>query len=211
MSQPRESWYARNILPRVIDLGCGAPQVAEKRQDIVPQAEGLVVEIGLGSGRNLPYYDAGKVSRVIGVDPSDAMLDLARKRSGALDFELDLRAVSGEALPLETGEADCLVCTFSLCTIPDPGQALAEMRRVLKPGGRLLFAEHGASPDAGVKRWQDRMNGLWGRIAGGCHLNRPILALIEGGGFQVTEQESGYLKGSPKMMSYVTTGSALVR
>ncbi|GAB5469439.1 MAG: class I SAM-dependent methyltransferase [Rhodospirillales bacterium] len=206
-----ESWYARHVLPRLMDLGCGAASVTALRRALLPEASGRVIEIGLGTGRNLPFYDPAKVARVIGVDPAGAMLLRARTRAEAQAFPVELRALSGEALPFETGEADSLVCTFSLCSIADPDAALAEMRRVLKPDGLLFFAEHGASPEPGVRRWQDRVNAPWGRIAGGCNINRPMVELIEAGGFALRRTQSAYLKGSPKILSYCTSGVAAPR
>jgi len=203
-----ESWYARTILPLLLETACSARQVQDQRRRVVPQAQGRVVEIGLGTGLNLPFYDPARVSEVIGVDPAGSMLRRARRRAGEVAFPVSLKAVSGELLPFEAGEADTVVCTYALCTIPDPEAALAEMRRVLKPGGRLLFVEHGAAPDAGVRRWQDRLNGPWGRIAGGCNLNRPIFALIEGAGFRLQGRDSGYLPRLPKPLAYNYLGAA---
>lgn len=203
-----ETWYQRHLLPRLIDLGCSSPQVAALRRRVVPQAEGRVVEIGLGSGLNLPFYDPARVSEVIGVDPAPSILRRARGRIAAAPMPVSLEVLSGESLPFETGSADSLVCTFSLCTIPDPAAALAEMRRVLKRGGCLYFAEHGASPDPAVRRWQDRLNRPWGRLAGGCNLNRPILALIEAAGFLPEDPDCGYLAAAPRFAGYCTSGRA---
>ncbi len=175
---------------------------------MLPAAEGRVIEIGLGSGLNLPFYDPIKVQEVIGVDPASAMLQRAESRIAAVPFPVTLEPLSGEDLPFDDGVADSLVCTFSLCTIPDPKTALREMRRVLKPSGRLIFIEHGASPDAKVKAWQDRLNGLWGRIAGGCNLNRPIAALIDSAGFRTEEIDCGYIPRAPRFAGYGYSGWA---
>lgn len=203
-----ESWYARHLLPRMIDFSCGMPAVRALRQRVVPAAEGRVIEIGLGSGLNLEFYDADRVSEVIGVDPAGAMLRRAEPRIAAASVPVMLEVLSGEDLPFAAATADSLVCTFSLCTIPDPSAALAEMRRVLKPSGRLVFAEHGESPDLSVRRWQDRLNGTWARIAGGCNLNRPILKLIESAGFLPEGVQCGYLPKAPRFASYCFSGWA---
>ncbi len=205
-----ESWYARRVFPFLLDRACGVPAVEALRRRVVPEARGRVIEIGLGTGRNLPHYDATKVTEVVGVDPAGGMLKRAEARALAAAFPVSLRQLSGEALPFEQDEADSVVCTFSLCTIPDPAAALAEMRRVLKPGGRLLFAEHGASPDPGVRRWQDRLNGLWGRVAGGCNINRPIFTLLSDAGFRLDRPETGYLPGTPKIFGYGYSGVASI-
>ena len=205
-----ETWYERHVLPRVLDFGCGHSAVSDKRRRVLPVAEGRVVEVGFGSGLNLPFYDPAKVVEVIGVDPSTTMLKRAEVRIAASPIPVSIEALSSEALPFDDGDADSLVCTFSLRTIPDPRAALREMRRVLKPGGRLIFAEHGASPDPAVRRWQDRLNGVWGRIAGGCNINRPILTLLEQAGFATESVETGYLKGAPRITGYCFSGFAQV-
>lgn len=203
-----ESWYERHILPRLLDLGCSSPQVRTLRQQVLPAAEGRVIEVGLGSGLNLPFYDPSKVSEVIGVDPAAAILRRAEGRIAAASVPVSVETLSGEDLPFDDAVADSLVCTFTLCSIPDAAAALAEMRRVLKPDGRLIFAEHGASPDPGVRKWQDRLNGPWGRIAGGCNLNRPILELIETAGFHTETLERGYLPRAPRFAGYSYSGWA---
>ncbi len=205
-----ESWYARRVFPFLLDKACATPAIKALRGRVVPEAEGRVIEIGLGTGLNLPFYDVAKVKEVIGVDPAGGVLRKAEARGAAAGFPVSLRQLSGEELPFDDQDADCVVCTFSLCTIPDPLAALKEMRRVLKPGGRLLFAEHGASPDPGVKAWQDRLNGVWGRVAGGCNMNRPILELISGAGFRLDNPETGYMPKTPKILGYGYSGIASV-
>ncbi|RJG12138.1 class I SAM-dependent methyltransferase [Pseudomonas cavernicola] len=199
--------YSRHILPHLIDFACGMGAVMKARSKIVPQAHGRVLEIGIGSGLNLEFYDPAKVSRIVGVDPAAEMQTLARERAARI-------AIAVEMIPLELGQIqaaaasfDSIVCTFTLCTIPDAVAALQEMRRVLKPGGRLLFCEHGLAPDLPVVRWQNRLTPLWKPLAGGCHLNRDIPALLSAGGFHIGELDTRYLKG-PKPMTYVYSGWA---
>ena len=172
-------FYDRHILPKVLHLACGTKPVRYQRRKVVPLAEGRVLEIGIGSGLNLPYYDPEKVDRVIGLDPSAEMLSYARRASDALPFEVEYLALDGEQIPLEHHSVDTVLVTYTLCTIPDAVTALEGMRRVLKPNGRLIFCEHGDAPDESVRRWQRRLNPMWGRIGGGCNLNRKIPELIE--------------------------------
>lgn len=204
-------FYERYILPRLINLSCGARPIRAQRQKVVPLAEGRVLEVGIGSGLNLPYYDPGKVERVIGLDPAEAMLSYARRRSADLPFEVEYLALEGERIPLARHAVDTVLVTYALCTIPDAGGALENMRAVLKPGGRLIFCEHGRAPDAAVRRWQDRLNPLWGRIGGGCNLNRDIPALIEGAGFRLEALETAYLPRTPRFAGFNYWGVAVPR
>jgi ubiquinone/menaquinone biosynthesis C-methylase UbiE len=181
------SWYQRGLAPYIVHAGCSADAFSRMRRHLVPRAEGVVVEVGFGSGLNLPYYDPARVMRLVGVDPDATMLALARRREGEVRFPLDCLQACGESIPLPDGCADTVLVTYTLCTIPDPEAALAEIRRILKPGGRLIFAEHGQSERALSRRWQDRLNPLWSVLAGGCHLNREPLRLLREAGFEVQE------------------------
>jgi len=202
-------FYDRHILPRFIDLACGVEPVTRQREKVVPAAEGRVIEIGLGSGLNLAHYDPAKVTAVIGVDPAGEMLSRAARRTAGLGFPVEMAALEGESLPFEADSADTVVMTYSLCTIPEPERALAEMRRVLKPGGRLLFAEHGAAPDAAVARWQGRLDRwFWPRIAGGCHLSRRPDRLIKGAGFSLESLDRMYLPRTPRPLGFNYWGAA---
>ena len=199
--------YARHILPRCLDLACGTRPIAKQREKVVPRAHGRVVEIGIGSGRNLPFYDPAKVELVIGIDPDDAIWKRAGEAVAAVPFPVERLGLSGEKLPLDDASADTVVCTYTLCTIPDPEAALHEMTRVLKPGGAILFSEHGRAPDARVAKWQTRIEPLWKRMAGGCHLTRDIPALLKGSGLTLTEFDQMYIPG-PKFASYTYWGEA---
>ena len=199
--------YDRHILPHLIDFACGMGAVMKARSQLVPQARGRVLEIGIGSGLNLSFYDPQRVEVVVGVDPSAAMQRLARERAARCQVPVEMIALELGQIQAAEASFDDIVCTFTLCTIPDAIAALREMRRVLKPGGRLLFCEHGLAPDLPVVRWQKRLTPLWKPLAGGCHLDRDIPALIGAGGFHIRELSTGYLKG-PRPMTHVYRGWA---
>ena len=201
-------FYARHILPKVLNLSCGAKVVQRQRQKVVPLAEGVVLEIGIGSGLNLPYYDATRIERVIGLDPAQEMLAYARRTSENLPFTVEYLALEGENIPLDRHTVDTVLVTYTLCTIADPITALEGMRRVLKPGGGLIFCEHGRAPDEGVRRWQHRLNPLWNRIGGGCNLERDIPALIEDAGFRIEALDSMYLPRTPRFAGFNFWGCA---
>lgn len=186
------SFYDRHVLPHLVHLACSLKPMRRQREKVVPLARGRVLEIGIGSGLNLPYYDRGRVRSLFGLEPSPEMLRKARRAAG---MEVRFIEAGAERIPLESNSIDTVVTTYTLCTIPETGPALQEMRRVLEPGGRLLFLEHGLAPDASVRKWQDRITPLWQRFAGGCHLNRDIPALIEQAGFRIRTIETGYLPG----------------
>ncbi len=177
--------YDRMVSPYIVHAGCSLGAFARMRQRIVPQATGVVAEIGFGSGLNLPYYNAARVERLAAIDPDETMLSLARRKLAGQEVKVDLLPARGESLPLESGSIDTVVVTYALCTIPSPACALKEIKRVLKPSGRLLFCEHGRSVRPFCSRIQDRFNGLWGQLAGGCNLNRCPRQLIETAGFTV--------------------------
>jgi SAM-dependent methyltransferase len=201
--------YERYLLPRLIDSACGAAPVRRQRRRVVPRARGVVLEIGIGTGRNLPFYDPQRVQRLIGVDPSAAAWRLAAGRLRGVPFPVEFIGLPGEELPLDPASVDTIVMTYSLCSIPDPAAALAGMRRVLRPGGELLFCEHGLAPDARVQRWQRRLDPLWRRIAGGCHLDRDIGGLLRAGGFRPQDAQSAYLPGTPRFAGFTTWGAAV--
>lgn len=200
--------YDRYILPRIIELGCGMEVMQAQRQRIVPRARGRVLEVGIGPGHNLAFYDPALVEHVTGIDPSEPLLVRARERSAAVGFPVDLLAQGGEDILLPDGSIDTVLVTFTLCTIPDVEQSLVQMRRVMKPEGSLIFCEHGRSPDAGVHRWQDRVNPLWKKLFGGCHLNRDMPVLIRNAGFSMEFLESDYLEDTPRIAGYRYLGIA---
>jgi SAM-dependent methyltransferase len=203
--------YERHLLPHLTHCVCGSPVMAHQRRRVVPGASGQVLEIGFGSGLNLPFYDRTKVRRLWALEPSPEMRALAAPRIEASGLDVHLLELPGEAVPLPDQSVDSVVVTFTLCTIPDAATALGQIRRVLRPDGRLLFCEHGAAPDPGVRRWQDRLNGVWGALAGGCHLNREMAPLIERAGFRFDEVRSAYLPRTPRFAGYNTWGVARPR
>ena len=199
--------YERYVLPKLIDVACSTGNVMKARSKIVPQALGEVLEVGIGSGLNLPFYDPKKVSSIIGIDPAAQMQSLARKRATVIGIPVEVIAVDVQGIHADTDRFDTIVMTFTLCSIDDPVPALREMARVLKPGGRLLFCEHGLAPDPSIERWQHRLTPFWKPMAGGCHLDRDIPALIRAGGFVIDELSEEYLPG-PRPVSYVYSGVA---
>ncbi len=204
-------FYDRHVLPHVLDWTCGSTPIQRQRQKIVPLAMGRVLEIGIGTGLNLPFYDGARVERVIGLDPAEPMLRRARRRSGDLKFAVEYLALEGERIPLDRASVDTVLVTYTLCTIADVSAALDGMRRVLKPSGRLIFCEHGTAPDAAVRRWQNRLTPVWRRIGGGCNLNRDIPALIEGAGFVIDDLNSAYLGDIPRFAGFNYWGTAKPR
>lgn len=202
--------YAKYILPRWIDLAMKNREAARLRAQWLPHARGDVLEVGIGSGLNLPFYSS-QVRRVCGIDPSIELQRMARRRAQAGSVEVEFLLQSAED-PVPAGEAtfDTVVVTWTLCSIPNVPKALAQIKRVLKSDGRLIFLEHGRAPDSGVAAWQDRLTPMWKRMAGGCHLNRKIDELIEAAGFQIAELKTCYLPG-PRPMTHTYQGLAQVK
>lgn len=202
------SWYDRHILPHALDIACGLPMIGRQRALIVPLAQGRVLEVGIGTGLNMRYYDKSRVTQIVGLDPGLELQPLARERIAQAGLAVELVGLSAEQIPQPDASFDTVLITYTLCTIPDALAALKEMRRVLKPGGRLLYCEHGRAPDASVRRWQERLQPLWGKVAGGCHLGRDIPALLQAAGFQLTEPHTRYLPG-PRPFTFHYWGEAL--
>lgn len=200
--------YDRYLLPYLIDCACGMKAVQRERAALIPRAQGRVLEVGIGTGRNLPFYDRSKLGSLCGIDPAAQMHHLAHRRAAAAGIAVQLLDLPAEKIPAADASFDTVVSTFTLCTIPDAVAALREMRRVLRPGARLLFCEHGLAPDEGVRRWQRRLTPLWKPLAGGCHLDRDITGLLEATGFRSDDLQRRYLPG-PRAMTYVYSGSAV--
>jgi ubiquinone/menaquinone biosynthesis C-methylase UbiE len=200
--------YQRLIVPRLINAAMRNKRLLPLRERQVAEAHGRVLEIGIGSGLNLPFYRRD-IEAVIGIDPSLELLTMARRHTAWLHFPVKLLHGPAEDLPLEDRSVDSVVITWTLCSVTKPGRVLAEARRVLQPGGALIFVEHGQAPEAGVRRWQDRLTPLWQKLAGGCHLNRPIERLIAQAGFRIADLETGYLVKGPRVATWHYLGRAL--
>ncbi|HLI65091.1 MAG TPA: class I SAM-dependent methyltransferase [Caulobacteraceae bacterium] len=200
--------YDRYVVPWLLNCACSAKPIAYQRAKVVPDARGRVLELGMGSGLNLPYYDADKVEALAAVEPSEPLRRRAELAVSGSKIPIHIQEGRAEALPYENGAFDCVVCTFTLCSVQDPAAALAEARRVLKPGGRLLFCEHGQAPDADVAKWQRRIEPVWKHIAGGCHLTRPVASAIGEAGFKLDRVESMYLPGTPRWAGWNEWGVA---
>ena len=201
------SFYENYCLPHLINCCCGMPDIEKQRAKVVPGARGRVLEIGMGSGLNLKHYDKDKVELVWGLEPSEGMRRKASSNLEASPVQVEWLDLPSETIPLDDNSADTVVLTYTLCTIEDTEKALAEMKRVLKPDGVMLFSEHGEAPDENIARWQQRVNPIWKKIAGGCNLNRRIPNLIQQAGFDIKDLQQCYLKG-PKIATYQYYGHA---
>lgn len=209
--QPRPAgWWERVMVPKLIGCACAQPQIMKARSRIVPKAEGDVLELGCGGGINMAFYDPARLKSFSGVDPSAGLLDRSREAAQAIGIEADIRGGVGEAIPFASESFDTVLCTFTLCSVDDQKQVLAEMRRVLRPGGKILFLEHGSAPDENVRKWQRRIEPIWKRIGGNCHLTRPITSAYETAGFKVGGGDKGYMPKSPKPFSWIEWGEARI-
>ncbi len=211
MASACTAFYERHLAPRLIHGTCSLGAISRQRRRIVPRAEGVVLEAGIGSGLNLPHYDRARVTRLIGVDPDAALLRLGRQRMRAAPFDIEILRTCAEDMPLETGTVDTALATYTLCSIAEVERALAEIRRVLKPQGRLLFCEHGRSHNSGPALWRDRLTPVWKRLASGCHLNRNISRLIENAGFRIESVDTFKLAMAPELVGFHYLGSARPR
>jgi ubiquinone/menaquinone biosynthesis C-methylase UbiE len=199
-------FYQERIIPYLVQSAMRQGVLAAYRERVVSGAAGQVLEVGIGSGINLQYY-SDRAEHVIGLDPSAKLLEMAAEANRRSALTVELVKGSAETIPVEDRTIDTVLTTWTLCSIPDVNRALSEMRRVLKPNGRLLFVEHGLSPDDKVRRWQNRLNPIWRRVTGGCNLNRPVTHLIEVAGFRIEHVDTGYMKG-PRPMTFMYEGSA---
>ncbi|HSB98050.1 MAG TPA: class I SAM-dependent methyltransferase [Spongiibacteraceae bacterium] len=202
------SFYEDKILPHIIDSACSMEPVMQLRAKVVPLASGEVLEVGMGSGINLALYNASRVEKVWGLEPSLGMRDKAQKNLANSPVPVTWLSLRGEEIPLPDNSVDSVVLTFTLCSIPDWKLALQQMWRTLKPDGKLLFCEHGRAPEINIQKWQDRITPVWKKFAGGCHLNRPVKSYLEEGGFAVEEIHNLYVDKAPRVTGYVSYGVA---
>ena len=200
--------YNKYVLPRVLNCTCGSKPINYQRKKVVPLAKGLVLDVGIGSGLNIPFYDMTKIDKVIGLDPSVELNGLAIDVAEENNVDVDFMLCGAEDIPLPDNHVDTVLITYTMCTIPEVIEANKEMLRVLKPDGRLIFCEHGLAPDPKVAKWQSRIDPIWGKIAGGCHLNRNIPELITSAGFEIENMEQMYLPSTPRFAGYNYWGSA---
>jgi ubiquinone/menaquinone biosynthesis C-methylase UbiE len=208
MLENRMGLYDRYILPPLINLCCSAAPIRRQREKVVPHARGVVLELGFGGGLNLPFYDPSKVAKLFALEPAEGMLVRARKKARASQIPVEVLPQHAENLSLPRASVDTVLVTYTLCTIPDAVTALEGARRALRPGGRLLFCEHGRAPDEAVRRWQSRIEPIWSKIGGGCRLTRDIPELIRSAGFEIEKLETMYLSHSPKWAGFNYWGAA---
>ena len=200
--------WERYAVPRLISFCCAQPQIMKARSRIVPQASGDVLELGCGGGINMDFYEPERISSYSGIDPSPGLLDRSRAAAQAKGMVADIRAGVGEDMPFADASFDTLLVTFTLCSVVDQAQVLKEMRRVLRPGGKALFLEHGHAPDADVQTWQRRVEPVWKHIGGGCHLTRPIASAYSAAGFKITSVEKSYMPKTPRPFGWIEWGEA---
>jgi ubiquinone/menaquinone biosynthesis C-methylase UbiE len=203
------SLYEKYVLPKFLNCACGSKPVARQREKVVPLAEGKVLEIGIGSGLNLPFYDKTKVDEIWGLDPSEELSEMARAVAIQEDMEVNFISSGAEEIPLPDDHFDSVLITYTMCTIPEVIRANTEIRRVLKNQGKMIFCEHGAAPDDNIRKWQKRINPFWGKIAGGCNIDRNIPSLIQDSGFDIIEIEEMYLPNTPRIAGYNFWGYAV--
>ena len=203
------SLYDKYILPKFLNCACGSKPIQYQRKKVVPHAEGIVLEVGIGSGLNLPFYDKSKISQIWGLDPSEELSVMARKTAEEEGLSVNFISSGAEEIPLPDNHFDTVLITYTMCTIPEVVRANIEIKRVLKNTGKLIFCEHGIAPDANIVKWQSRIDPFWGKIAGGCHINRNIPSILEDSGFKIIELDQMYLPSTPKIAGYNYWGFAV--
>ena len=203
------SLYEKYVLPKFLNCACGSKPVARQREKVVPLAEGRVLEIGIGSGLNLPFYYKTKVDEIWGLDPSEELSEMARTVATQEGMKVNFISSGAEEIPLPDDHFDSVLITYTMCTISEVIRANTEIRRVLKEQGKMIFCEHGVAPDDNIRKWQKRINPFWGKIAGGCNINRNIPSLIQESGFDIVEMEEMYLPNTPKIAGYNFWGYAV--
>ena len=202
------SFYDKYILPKFLNCACGTKPINYQRDKIVPLAKGIVLDIGIGSGLNIPFYNKSNIDHLYGLDPSEELLKIAKHLAKKNELEIEFLQCGAEAIPLPDQSIDTVLITYTMCTIPDIKLSNSEIMRVLKPEGQLLFCEHGLAPDKNIAKWQRKINPIWSKLAGGCNLNRDIPKLITSSGFKISNMEEMYLPSTPKFAGYNYWGVA---
>ena len=200
--------YENYVLPKMLDCCCSTKPISYQRKKIVPEASGTILEIGIGSGLNIPYYQKSKINKVIGLEPSEQLCKMAKKTADDNNFSIDFLVNGAEEIELPSDSIDTILLTYTLCSISEPYIALKEIMRVMKSDGRILFCEHGIAPDEVVQKWQNRINPLWGKLFGGCNINRDIPNILKNGGFKINSLDKMYLPSTPKIVGYNYWGEA---
>ena len=202
--------YEKYLLPKLLDTCCSTKPINYQRKKIVPHAEGTILEIGIGSGLNIPFYEKSKVNKIYGLDPSLELCEMAKKTAIKSELDIDFLINGAEEIKLISNSVDTVLLTYTLCTIPNPFDALREIKRVMKLDGKILFCEHGIAPDKTIIKWQTRINPLWGKLFGGCNINRDIPNILLEGGFKINNLEQMYLPSTPKIVGYNYWGNAVI-
>ena len=205
-----KSAYENYVLPKLLDTCCSTKPINYQREKIVPNASGTVLEIGIGSGLNIPFYNISKIDKIYGLDPSIHLCKKAIKKAEEINMNIDFLFEGAEEIKLKSNSIDTVVITYTLCSIPNPMDALKEIKRVMRSDGNILFCEHGIAPDIKVSKWQNRINPIWGKLFGGCNINRDIPSIISNSGFKVQNLEQMYLPSTPKIVGYNYWGSASI-
>ena len=202
------SFYEKKILPKVLDLLCGSSPINYQRKKIVPKVSGNVLEIGIGSGLNLPHYNVSNISNITALDPAEELTDIAKKRISELDLDIDVINCGAEEIPLESKSFDSILVTYTLCSIENLDDSMKEIRRVIKDDGTLFFCEHGIAPDLKTKNWQNRINPIWKRLMGGCNINRNIPEIISNSNLEIVDLETMFLPSTPRIAGFNYWGTA---
>ena len=205
-----KSTYEKYVLPKLLDTCCSTKPINYQREKIVPNASGTVLEIGIGSGLNIPFYNISNIDKIYGLDPSVQLCKKAIKKAKEININIDFLFYGAEEIKLKSNSIDTVVITYTLCSIPEPKDALKEIKRVMKSDANILFCEHGIAPDNKVSKWQNRINPIWGKLFGGCNINRDIPSIISSSGFKVHNLEQMYLPNTPKIVGYNYWGSASI-
>lgn len=205
-----KSAYENYVLPKLLDTCCSTKPINYQREKIVPNASGTVLEIGIGSGLNIPFYNISKIDKIYGLDPSIQLCKKAIKKAKEINMNIDFLFEGAEEIKLKSNSIDTVLITYTLCSIPNPMDALKEIKRVMRSDGNILFCEHGIAPDIKVSKWQNRINPIWGKLFGGCNINRDIPSIISNSGFKVQNLEQMYLPSTPKIVGYNYWGSASI-